>query len=486
MIISLYTARLVLKILGFSDYGIYNVVGGLVSLFTFINTSMTTSTSRFLSYAIGKGDITEISDIFSSAFFLHICLSVGVLLLCETIGVWYMLYCMELPVERIHVSMYVFQFSIINALFVICSVPFTSVIVANEHMNIYAYLSIIDILVKLSIVMLLKYVVYDKLFIYSFLNCVLGIIMFLIYSGYCLRQGLISNIRPRYSEKCSKMLSFGGWTLFSSLVGMGATQGVNLALNAFFGTIVSAAYGISNQIRGVISNFSSGFQMALNPQIIKSYARGDLYRYHELMMSSAKYSFFLLWIVILPLYLNIDRLLTMWLGNYPENTSIFLRIVLLQSFVGAFSNPFSVSVEATGKIKKVTCIGSIVKAFMLPVIIFVLKFTMLPYMAFVVTFFFSLISLLILIIYSHEISRFSYMDLWVSTIRPILCSASSAGVICTILCIIMRQDSFLMTFVRVLILTLVNVSIVAFIGLNGIERRWVVDLIKEKSNAIFN
>lgn len=474
MIISLYTSRLILQYLGISDFGIYNVVGGIVVIFSFVNSAMTTSTSRFISYAIGKQDTAGVTEIFATTLFLHGLLSAIVVILSETVGLWYVNYIMKLPAERMDIVQYVFQCSVLNTVFIILTVPFSSLIVSLERMNVYAYISIVDVVMKLSIVILLSILPFDKLLVYAVLQGLLGWCILLFYAIYCKRHKLVQSyaVRPNYN-KAREIVIYSGWTLYGSLAGVASSQGLNLVLNYFFGNIINAAYGITSQVQRAVTSFSSGFQIALNPQITKSYAANNMERHYELLSGSMKYSFFLISMTALPILLNTERILDLWLVNYPDHTIEFIQWLLLASIVSAISNPIGVSIEATGKIKKITVVGSTVTFLTLPVTYLAIVIYREPVITFVVSFTMSIISLIIKLYYCGKLTHLSLWSLFKCNLWIMIKVMSLSLLFCILANMWINGSDWYITLLRIAMDFILFTLAVYLYGLNKNERELI-------------
>ena len=352
MAVTLYTSRVVLEVLGVEDFGIYNIVGGVVVLFSFINNAMATATQRFLNFELGRNDIKEVGRIFSMSMTAHISIALLVLLLAETIGLWFLLTQMNIPDGRMNAAVWCYQFSILTTCVQIIRVPYNACIIAYERMSFYAYISILEVILKLLIVFLLSIGGFDKLILYS-------ILMFLVTVAVCYAYKIVCNRNfniSRYSffwDKIlyKKLMSFSGWSLFGSAANVGAQQGLNILLNIFCGVTVNAAMGIANQVSHAVYSFVSNFQVAFNPQIVKSYASGDKAYFERLIFQASKFSFFLLFIISLPFLLKCDFVLSVWLKEVPEYAVPFTQLILIFLMIDAISAPLWISVQAMGNIR---------------------------------------------------------------------------------------------------------------------------------------
>lgn len=385
MAVGLYAARIVLQTLGASDYGLYNVVGGIVTMFTFLNGTLATGTQRFLTFALGEDDPQKLRDVFSTASYLHVLFAVIILIISEIVGLWLLYNQMQIPDGRMDAAFWVFQFSTMAAMVAIVRVPYTSSLIAHEKMDIYAWVSIYDAVMKLVIVYLIQVVDTDKLILYAFLFFLVHVSTALIYILYC---------RNKYEEcrmfRCfnkdtfREIASFSGWNIF----GCGAValqgQGVNILLNMFFGTIVNAARGIAFQVNSIILQFVNNFQTAVNPQIVKLYAAGNKSEMIKLMINNSKLAAYLLLILAIPVFIELEFVLEIWLGEYPDYTPIFLRIIIVQSLVQTMTRPIVMGLHATGRLKMPNLTAGIILLMILPVCYLLLRLGLSPVSVFVV------------------------------------------------------------------------------------------------------
>lgn len=352
LVISLYTSRVVLATLGIDDYGLYNVVGGIVTMFTFISMAMGNSTSRYITFALGKGDEAELKNVVSVSFMIHWVMAGIILVLAETVGLWFLYNKMVIPDGRMTAAFWVYQFSVVSCMVSIISVPFNSLIIAHEKMGAFAFISIMDAVLKLLIVYLIQISSHDRLILYAAL--ILGVLILdrLIYQFYCYRHFEESkHINFHRSNLVGQMTSFAVWSMVGNLAYVGYSQGLNILLNMFFGPAVNAARGVAVQVQGVLNGFVTNFQTAVNPQITKSYAAEENGRVRELLFLSSKFSYFLLLLLCLPVFLEAPTILRLWLVEVPEHTVNFIRLLLLIMLAQSLHNPVSMIKSATGKIR---------------------------------------------------------------------------------------------------------------------------------------
>lgn len=368
LVIGLYTSRVVLSALGISDYGLYNVVGGVVSMFTFINGSLAAGTQRFLTFELGRGETENLKKVFSTAIVIHLCLGIIILILSETIGLWFVLNKMNFEPGRINAALWVYHFSIIACFISVLQVPFMSSLIAHENMTIYAYMGIYDAVMKLLVVFLLYISPIDRLIFYSFLILLVNISSAIIYNIYCHKKYEECRFSFHFDkETFRRMFSFSGWDIIGSLASLGQMQGVNIVINIFCGTIVNAARGISVTVNNVTMAFVNNFLMAANPQIIKSYAQNKLEDMYTLVINTAKLASYLLLIIGIPIFIETEYLLTVWLGKYPAHTEIFVKIILLQSWIQSLGLPLMKAMHATGNIKLMNMTVGLLILMILPI-----------------------------------------------------------------------------------------------------------------------
>lgn len=355
VIISLYTSRIVLSTLGVEDFGINNVVGGVITFLGFLTGSLSGASARFITFALGKGDYRELKNTFNNIVLIHALFSVVILIIGETIGLWFVTTQLNIPEGREHAAMWVYQLSIISSIGSLVSSPYNAAIIAHEKMSAFAYLTLGDAILKLLAVFLLVYTPFDKLIFYAVYICLIQMFDFIVYIIYCNRKfeetrGL--SFKNTEKHLFREIFSYAGWTMNGSLAVFGYTQGLNILLNIFFNPAVNAARGIAVQVQNIVGTFCTNFQMAINPQLTKSYASGDMKRMHELIIASSKYSFFLMLFICLPLAIEAETVLGWWLGEFPEHTVSFLRLILAATILFCFSNPIITAVHATGRLKK--------------------------------------------------------------------------------------------------------------------------------------
>lgn len=383
--ISLYTSRIVLAQLGITDFGIYNVVGGIVAMFSVLNSAMAGSTQRYLTFELGRNDNKRVNIVFNTSVQIHLLIALSVVIITETFGLWFLDTEMNIPADRMSAAHWVFQFSILSMVVSFLNVPYTALIIAHEKMSAFAYISILEVCLKLGVAFLLIISPIEKLKFYAILTFLCPLAVRICYWHYCNKNFEVSKLKKIFDWRLFKeMSSFAGWGLFGQLASMGATQGVNILLNVFFGPVVNAARGVAVQVQAAVTQFSINFQTAINPQITKNYANSNFEDMHELMYRSSKMSFFLLYALALPIIIEAPFILNLWLTDVPEHTVAFIRIILWITIIDAVANPLMVAASASGKIKKYqSVIGGLLLS-IVPIAYLVLKLGGNPTSAFLV------------------------------------------------------------------------------------------------------
>lgn len=374
MLVALFTSRVVLQALGVTDFGVYNVVGGVVAMMGFLNGSLGGATSRFITYELGLGDKGNVRHVFRCAVSIHYLLAALVLVIAETAGLWFVLEKLVIPDERMTAALWVYQCSVLTVVVTIISSPYNALIIAHERMSAFAYISIIEVFLKLGIVYLLMAVNADRLILYATLLLVVQVSIRFIYSGYCSRHFPETSSRWLWDKRKSReIFNYAGWTLNGNLAYIGYTQGINILLNLFFGPAVNAARGISVQVQSAVNQFCVNFFTAVRPQVTKSYAQGELDYMHRLIVYGSKYGFFLILLVAVPILVNTEYILRLWLGQVPAHTVAFTRLMLIASMNYALSNPTLMGIHATGDLKKFQLIEGTLLLTVVPVAYVFLK-----------------------------------------------------------------------------------------------------------------
>ena len=352
MAISLYTSRVVLQTLGVVDYGIYNVVGGVVTMIAFLNGALSTATQRYLNYEMGKGNSDGLSKVFSMSFWCFCMIALAAVIVAETVGLWFVINKLNIPAERADVALWVYHISVLTFVVELLVVPYKASIIAHEKMSVYAYISIAEVSLKLILIYLLVVIDADKLRLYASMMFIATLLICYIDKLYCSRHFAECNVRLVWDRMLFKgLFSFSGWMLVGTITYILSTQGVNMLINIFFGAAVNAARGIALQVSNAINSFVTNFMMAVRPQIVKSYANGEHEYMYKLVFSSSKLSFYLLLIFTTPVFFYAEPVLGLWLDTVPEYTVLFTRLVLISTLVTTFYTPIGYASQASGKIR---------------------------------------------------------------------------------------------------------------------------------------
>lgn len=384
--VTLYTSRVVLNALGIEDFGIYNVVGGIVIMFSFLNSAMGASTSRFLIFELGKKDYKQLKKVFSATLSGHIAIAFVIFILAETIGLWFLTHKLVIPEARMSAAHWVYQLSIVSSLVSLTQVPYNAAIIAHERMNIYAYVTIAEVVLKLLVAYLLFIGDFDKLKIYAILVFLVSLTIAMIYRIYCKNNYEECSFSFQWDKALyKKLFSFSAWDSYGGLAVLGMGQGLNLLLNMFFGPTVNAARGIAYQVQAAISGFGNNFMVAVKPQIIKLYAENNVAQMMKLVFASSRYSFFLIYILSLPLLLETSFVLELWLKIVPEHTVSFCRLILINELIWSMRSPIVTSFHAVGQIKVCNLVCGSLFYFIIIASYFCLKMGFSPESVFIVT-----------------------------------------------------------------------------------------------------
>lgn len=484
LVVSLYTSRIILNTLGVEDFGVYNVVGGFVTMFAFLNSAMASATQRFLTFEIGCEDDDQLIKVFSMSVNIHFIIAFVILLLAETVGLWFVNTQLTIPPERMVAAQWVFQFSILAMMVNIVSVPYNAIIIAHERMNIFAWVSIAEVSLKLLIVFMLQWFGFDKLKLYSILIFIIALIIRLIYGIYCKYEFKESKFRFHWDKSLfNTLMSYAGWNLWGNAAGVIMGQGVNVLLNIFFGPIVNAARAIAYQVNGVLQQFVINFQIAINPQIIKSYAAGDLNYMHQLIFKGAKYSFFLVFIISLPIILETEIILQLWLKIVPEYTVIFTRLVIVNILIDSISGPLMTAAQASGRIKLYQSIVGLLLVLNLPISYLFLKMGASPEVTLYVGISLSIIALYARLKIISPLINLSILEYFNAVILRIILLILVAFIAPTIVYIYLEEN-----FIRLLLTGITSLASVLitiyYIGLIKIEQQFLNKKVKQLLNKI--
>ena len=470
MFIGFFTARITLNALGVDDYGINNVVGGLVSMFSLLSSSLTSASSRFITFALGKGDFEEQKRTFATTVNIHIILAVVVVLAIETVGVWFLNHKLNIPADRMVAAHWVLQCSVVSFTLGLLSVPYNSSIIAHERMSAFAYLTIFDAVCKLIVVASIYYYGGDKLILFSVLSLLPLLIRQGIYVWYCKRNFRECVYEFRWDKKTFReMMGYSTWGFIGCSAGLMKDQGVNIVINIFSSPAVNAARGIAMQINGMISQFTGNFMMSLNPQITKYYAVGDLDRMHKLMFYGTRLSYYLFMFISIPVFIEIETVLQIWLGNVPEHTILFTRLVLVLTLTELLSTTLITAQSATGNIRNYQLVVGSIYLLNLPFSYVFLSIGFAPEITLVIAIVISLICLFARLLFLKKSVALSIG----SYVRDVICNSLFVTLLSMPLPLFLyyQIENVFLRFLIVCVSSVITSIIVVFgIGCNNTER----------------
>lgn len=478
IIIGLYTSRVVLDVLGVSDYGIYNIVGGIITMLAFLNVAMTGASQRFISFELGRQNKERLKLVFCTSILIHFSLAGIIFIIAETLGLWFINTHLNIDPSRMIAANYTYQCSILSFILTIISVPYNSCIVAHEHMKAYAYVSILEISLKLLIAYLLPILPADKLICYAIMSLSIALIIRIVYGIYCKRHFEECSFHFIYDHQLFKsMFSFAGWNTLGNLGFSIKDQGANIILNIFFGTTINAARGIAIQVNSIINNFAQNFLMALNPQITKEYACNNIQQSVKLVYTGCKFSFYLLTLISIPFILNKEYLLGLWLKDVPDYTSLFLQLTLIIASIEVLSYPLTTALQATGKIKFVQISVCIIMLCELPAAYLILKYGGEPYM----TMYPTLISSIIKLCVRFYLLK-TYIPLYNTKyfFQVIVLKSITIAICCFYIsyCIKALFDTnFISLIINIILSVIINILIISILGLSSNEKKFLLKKI---------
>lgn len=479
LIISLYTSRVILHNLGVVDYGIYNVVAGFVSMFALLNTSFSNSSQRFYNSEKGKNGIEGMQKVFISAHYIQIIIAVLILILAETVVLWYVANKMVYPSERTLAVHIVYQSSVIALLFVVLQIPYSAAIIAHEKINYYAIVGVLDVVMKLIIALILPIIPSDSLSVYGVLIAGVGIIDFSLYFLYCRHHFPYLRFKWQFQQELFRaILKYSGWKALNSFSQVVRHQGLNILMNLFFGPAVNAARGISYQVKSALLGFVMNITTAAQPQVVESYAIGNIERSKKLMFTISKFIFLSLYVVSLPIIIEISYILRLWLGNeIPDYTEIFTIIVLVTGMIDILSTPISMVIAASGQVARFDFWNSIIGMTALPIAYFVLNKGGNPVTVFIVSLLVSIVMFIVALFIMRKEIGIQLTDYYKGILLPlvsvVIITAGFPWLVSYSL-----QDGFLRLFVVTIVSVLVVISCGFYIGLDANERTLVVTYVK--------
>lgn len=478
--VSLFTVRIVLKVLGIEDYGIYNVVAGIVSMFGFLSGTMASASQRFFAFEIGKKDFVKLKQTFSMTVTIYAMLAILIIILAETVGLWFLNNKMTIPPDRMEAARWVYHFAIASFIVTIMAIPYNAAIIAKENMKIFAYISILEVILKLAIVYMLMLFDADKLKLYAVLMFIATLVIRFAYSLYCRR----AYTEFKYSfywdrDMFRTLVGFSGWNLFGAVAGVMNNQGINILLNVFFNPIVNAARGIAYQINTAVNQFVQNFMMAVRPQITKYYAENNMHEMQTLVFRSSKLSFFLLALLSMPLIIETPFILQLWLVEVPEYAVIFTRLILIVALIDSLSYPLMTAAQATGNIKKYQAIVGSVLMLNVPISCVFLKLGFSPEITLYIAIFVALACLVLRLVLLKTMIQFA-----VQMFLHHVCLRSSvavlAGGIIPLYVSNIIGNTTLFSFIGIVFTGLASLGVsMYFIGLSKNEKRFLTNKIHE-------
>lgn len=463
LLVSLYTTRAILNVLGVVDYGIYNVVAGFIAMFGFLNSSMTNTIQRFFNFTRGEGNKDNLNTIYITSVQIQVALGLVTVVLLEILGIWYINNKMIIPEERLTAALAVFQLSVCSLFMLIIQIPYSAAIVAHEKMGYYAVVSMTDAVLKLVIAIILPFVTYEKLIVYGMMMFLISVANFLFYYIYAKRNFVEIHYRHDFcKEQFKKMLTFSSWNVFGSFAYTMQGQGLNMLMNVFFGPVVNAARGVAYQVQSALSGFTENIAVAFKPQLVESYANQEYIRTKNLMYTMSKLGYLMIFLLALPISLEINYILNLWLdGTIPNDTEIFTILVLLNMALGSLNIPISQTVQAVGKIVSYQTIRSLIVMSALPASWIALSYGAPAYIVFVILVLINFINQPISLYLLRKIFPYSYCEYLKTVIVPCLLFSILTPILPICIHLIMRE-SFIRLF-TVGVVSVISSVVVSYI-----------------------
>lgn len=478
MLVGLYTSRVNLAALGVDNFGVYNVVGGFVAMFSIISTSLSGAISRFITYELGRGDSGKLKTMFSTSVNIMVLLSLVIVIVAELLGPWFIENKLDIPAGREIAAQWVFQFSILSFVVGLISVPYNAAIVAHERMSAFAYISIFEALGKLTVALLIPHSPIDKLIFFAGLLCLISIIIRIIYGSYCKRHFAECAYSFSFDRSIFKQMSgFAGWNFFNSTAYIFNNQGVNMLLNMFFGVAVNAARGIAVSVDNIVNQFVGNFMTAVNPQITKSYASGDLANMHKLVCRGAKFSYYCMLLLALPIILEAEQILGLWLVEVPEYTASFVQLILITSLCDSIGRTGYTACMATGRLKKYSLVITSVAILEFPLVWLAFSLGATPLYAYYIYIFVKIAALIVRMFLMEEMVHLKVSMYVKQVFIPIILTTLVAWVIPVLLSYLMQPN-----FLRIVVITFASVLSVSvgalYLGMTTNERLTILSSCK--------
>ena len=480
MIISLYTSRVILDTLGIVDYGIHNVVAGFITMFSMISLALVNANTRFINFELGRGDFNRLSLVFSTAVTVHVGIALLFTLVAETIGLWYLNHVMVIPQDRIIAANWCYQFSIFNFCLGMINIPYRACIIAHEKMKTFAYVSILEGLGQLLISFVIIWNPFDRLIYYALLLFLLQNLIRYIYQSYCRKH--FSECHYKFiidKRTIIQILSFSSWNMFGNGATLLKTHGGSLILNLFFGPTVNAARGLSVHVSHAVASFSTNFLMAITPQITQSYAKGDYSYLMKLVCSGARFSFYLLFVISLPIIFNIDYILHIWLKDVPAHTAIFVQLAVINSIIYAITRPLVTAQNATGNVKAFQLTIGAVELLNLPIAYLVLWCGYPPASVLIVSVVLEIVAVFVRIFMVPQTMKEFSTTYFIKDVIVKCSVVSLLSIIIPLLLIKHDNESFIYFIVSCIVCVLSSAFVILTYGLSRSERLFMMDRITQ-------
>lgn len=485
LLITLYISRAILAILGHEDFGVYSVIGGVVILFSFLTNAMTSATQRYLNFHLGLPNNGRISTVFNIAFLAHLSILIIVFILSETIGLWFVETQINLPEARINAARWVYQMTVLASLINIIVIPYRASLIATERMDIFAILSVIEVLLKLVSVVLLPLFSLDNLILYSVLLAFASTVNFGLHWHVSRSKIPFSKYQFEWDKQLYKeMMFFSGYHLLGGLAVVGSKQGLNILINIFYNVTVNAAVGIANQVRSAVFSFVSSFQTAFNPQIVKLYASKEFENLYSLFYKSTKFSYYLILILSLPILVYCNEFLSIWLTNVPKYSVVFTQLVIVSSYIEALSAPLGIAIGATGKVKYYQIFVSVILLLDLPIAYIALTYFSDPSYVFVFDIIVCFLAYLFRLLYVKHHVGYSIANYSKKVFLPCL--------MVTILSVPLAYfigkigNNYFFVFFNSITMVCLTAGVISLVGLDNSEREFVNQLISKKISKLWN
>lgn len=479
LVVSLYTSRVILKVLGIDDYGIYNLIAGFVTFLTFISNSLVSAMQRYFNVALGKNDLQNYKEVFSMSINILALFSCLILILGETVGLWFVMNHLNIPPNRYEASIWVYQLSLLTFVVNTLRTPYHASIIAHERMSFYAYISLAEVFLRLGMVFLLTIMPGDHLIMYSIVYLFVIALVNAIYMIYCRNKFQVCSYKYKKDKELFKdLLNFSGWSLMGQASVVVKNQGEAIFINKFFSVAANAAMGVATQVAGALELFVSNFQTAFNPQLIQSYASKDLDIHKKLLFRASKFSYFLLLIFLIPVVTHIDFILNLWLAEVPKYTNYFVAFILISYLFNAIGTPFVTSLFATGAIKRYQISLGIIFLSGLTIVYFALFFGAEPYSVSIVAIFIQMVLLVFRLYFTHRHIGFSYRQFGAEVLVPVV----MVTILSIIPSIILKglSTNIWQGVLSIIIEMACTGLLILFLGMSNSERNYIIKTIKQR------